>query len=173
MSTTHTRRRVSSLVGAIVMLLPVSVAVAAGEDRNRPIEVTFTKWVTTFPLMEGYWGDDPANEFVGEIFQRQVSQRQADNCFLPAPNCGRIIRLEALYEIHAGDHSFTALIRGGTSGDTGAAVLDGTILFGWRVGAPVHVEFQTIPGTTGGCAGAPAGLTCFQGTIRVGRAPRD
>ena len=104
------------------MLLPVSLAMAEGHgDRNRPIEVTFTKWVTTFPLMEGFWGDDLANRFVGEIFQRQVSQRQADNCYLPAPNCGRIIRLEALYEFHAGDHSFTALIRGGTSGDSGAA----------------------------------------------------
>ena len=173
MSTTRTRRRVTSLVGAIVMLLPVSLAMAQGDgDRNRPIELTFTKLVTTFPLMEGYWGDDLANKFVGEIFQRQVSQRQADTCFLPAPNCGRIIRLEALYEFHAGDRSFTALIRGGTSGDTGAAQLDGTILFWWRVGAPVHVEFQTIPGTTG-CVGAPPGATCFQGTVHVGRAPRD
>jgi hypothetical protein len=83
---------------------------------------------------------------------------------------GRIIRLEALYEFHNGDRSFTALIRGGTSGDLGAALLDGTILFGWRVGAPVHVEFQTIPGATG-CFGAPLGATCFQGTIRVGRIP--
>ena len=53
------------------------------------------------------------------------------------------------------------LIRGGTSGDTGAAQLDGTVLFGWRVGAPVHVEFQTVPGTTG-CVGAPPGATCFR-----------
>lgn len=173
MSTTRTRGRVGSLVGAIVMLLPLSFASAHERgDRNQPVELTFTKWVTTFPLMEGYWGDDLGNEFVGEIFQRQVSQRQADNCFLPAPNCGRIIRLEAFYEIHNGAHSFTALIRGGTSGDTGAALLDGTVLFGWRVGAPVHVEFQTIPGTTG-CVGAPLGATCFQGTIHVGRAPRD
>ena len=173
MSTTRTRRLVVSLVGAIVMLLPVSLAMAQGHgDRNRPIEVTFTKWVTAFPLMEGFWNDDLANRFVGEIFQRQVSQRQADNCYLPAPNCGRIIRLEALYEVQNGDRSFTALIRGGTSGDTGAALLDGTILFGWRVGAPVHVEFQTIPGTTG-CVGAPPGATCFQGTIHIGRAPRD
>src|SRR5262245_57304513 len=173
MSTTRTRRRVASLVGAIVVLLPVSLAIAQepGES-NQPVEVTFTKWVTTFPLMAGYWGDDLVNEFVGEVFQRQVSQGQADNCFLPAPNCGRIIRLEAFYEIHNGDRSFTALARGGTSGDSGAAILNGTILFGWRVGAPVHVEFQTIPGTTG-CVGAPPGANCFEGTIRVGRAPRD
>ena len=106
------------------------------------------------------------------IFQRQVSQRQADSCYLPVPNCDRIIRLEALYEFHNGDRSFAALIPGGTSGDSGAALLDGTILFGWRVGAPVHVEFQTIPGTIG-CAGAQPGANCFQGTIRIGRAPPD
>ncbi len=171
MSTTRTRRRVTSLIGAVVLLLPVSVAKAQGPvDPNRPIEATFTKWVTTFPLMEGYWGDNPANRFVGEIFERQVSQRQANTCYLPAPNCGRIIRLEALYEFHAGENSFTALIRGGTSGDSGAAILDGTILFGWRVGAPVHVEFQTIRGTPG-CVGAPAGATCFRGTVHVGRPP--
>ena len=84
MCTTRTRRLVISVAGAILLLLPVSPAVADGHgDRNRPIEMTFTKWVTTFPLMDGYWGDDLANKFAGEIFQRQVSQRQADNCFLP------------------------------------------------------------------------------------------
>ena len=176
MSTTCSRRRVTSLVGAIVVLCTVSLAMAtADDDPNRPIEMTFTKWVTTAPLMAGYWGGDLANEFVGEVLQRQVSQQQVDTCFQPAPNCGRVIRLEAFYEFHNGDHSFTALIRGGTSGDTGAAQLDGTILFGWRVGAPVHVEFQTIPGIPGtiACEGAPSGATCFQGTIQVGRAPRD
>jgi hypothetical protein len=164
MSTTRTRRRVTSLVGAIVMLLLVSLVMAEGHgDRNRPVEVTFTKWVTTFPLMEGYWGDDLANIYVGEVLQRQVSVN---------PGLNGIVRLEAIYEIRNGDHSFTALIRGGTDAVTGAAILDGVILAGWRVGATVHVEFQTIPGTTG-CVGAPLGATCFQGTIRVGRAPRD
>jgi hypothetical protein len=173
MRTMRVYRRVVSFAGAIALVFQISPAFAEGRgDDSRPVEVRFTKWVTTAPLMEGFWGGDLANKFVGEIFQRQVSQRQADNCFLPAPNCGRLIRLEALYEVQNGDHSFTALIRGGTSGDTGAAVLDGTVLFGWRVGASVHVEFQTVPGTTG-CVGAPLGATCFQGTIHVGRAPRD
>jgi hypothetical protein len=88
------------------------------------------------------------------------------------PALNNIVRLEAIYEIHNGDHSFTALIRGGSNNVTGAAQLDGTVLAGWRTGAPVHVEFDTIPGTTG-CVGAPTGATCFMGTIRVGRAPRD
>ena len=74
-----------------------------------------------------------------------------------------------MYEDKSGDQSFTALIRGGTSGVTGAAVLDGVVLTGWRTGADVHVEFQT----TSNCAGAPDARTCFQGTIRIGRAPKD
>jgi hypothetical protein len=164
MSTTRTRRRVASLVGAVMMLLTFSPAMAQGHgDQNRPVEVTFTKWVTTFPLMEGFWGGDTANRYFGEVLQRQVSVNPAVN---------RIVRLEAIYEIRAGDHSFTALIRGGENDLTGAAQLDGVVLAGWRTGAPVHVEFDRIPGTTG-CAGAPAGATCFVGTIHVGRAPRD
>jgi hypothetical protein len=119
--------------------------------------------------MEGFTGGDVPGDFVGEVLERQVSQRQADECYAP-PSCGRIIRLEAMYEVRAGNHSFTALIRGGTSGDTGAALLDGVILFGWRTGARVHVEFQTMPApspTESGCAGAPDGKTCFQGTITI------
>ena len=65
MSTTRTRRRVASLVGAIVMLLPVSLAMAQGHgDPNRPVEVTFTKWVTTYPLMEGFWGGETSNKLL-------------------------------------------------------------------------------------------------------------
>lgn len=153
-----TRMRVSLLVGAIVMLLPVSLVLAQGPgDPNRPVEVTFTKWVSAYPLMAGYWGGDPANKYVGEILQRQVSTNPALNS---------IVRLEAIYEIQAGDHSFTALIRGGTNGVTGAAQLDGVVLAGWRTGSTVHVEFQTIPA---GCVGAPPGAACFVGTIHVGR----
>ena len=164
MSTTRTRRRVTSLVGAIVMLLPVSLAMAQGRgEPNHPIDVTYTKWISAYPLMEGFWGGDPANKFDGEVLQRQVSV---------SPALNGIVRLEAIYEIKNGDHSFTALIRGGSNNVTGAAQLDGTVLAGWRTGAPVHVEFDTIPGTTG-CVGAPPGTTCFMGTIRVGRAPRD
>ena len=111
--------------------------------------------------MAGYWGGDPANAYVGEVLERQVSVN---------PAMTSIIRLEAVYEIQNGDHSFTALIRGGTNNVTGAAQLDGIVLAGWRTGAPVHVEFDTLPA---GCPGAPAGRACFAGTIHVDRAPRD
>ncbi len=164
MRTMRLHYRVACFVGAVALLVQISPA--AAEDHrndNGPIEIAFTKWVTTFPLMEGFWGGDLANKYVGEVLQRQVSVNPALN---------GIVRLEAIYEFQNGDRSFTALIRGGTNNVTGAALLDGVILAGWRTGARVHVEFDTIPGTTG-CFGAPAGKTCFVGTIHVGRAPRD
>lgn len=186
MKSSRIQRRVASFVSAILLLLPISPALAggahdarlemtqgsrtpgfpapaterAGDTHRRAVDVTFTKWVTTSPLMEGFTGGDVAGDFVGEVLQRQVSLN------------GRIIRLEAMYEVQAGDHSFTALIRGGTNAATGAALLDGVILAGWRTGARVHVEFQTmIPSspTESGCAGAPTGKTCFQGTIHIER----
>jgi hypothetical protein len=78
-----------------------------------------------------------------------------------------ITKLEAIYEVVDGDRSFTALIEGGTDNLTGAARLDGVILAGWRTGARVHVEFQVLTN----CFGAPLGR-CFQGTIRIQRAPK-
>ena len=189
MSTNRAPRRVTSLVGAIVMLLPlflVSGAMAEGKgDPNRPIEVTFTKWrtavlppsgVQTRSLFKGIVdGDFGAGDFVAEVLGRQASTLCTaldPPCTPDIPVTGSIVALDAIYEVHVGEHAFTALIQGGTNGITGAALLDGVILAGWRTGAKVHVEFQTIPGTTG-CVGAPIGVTCFQGTIRVGRAARD
>jgi hypothetical protein len=60
------------------------------------VDIAFTKWVTTSPLMEGFWGGDLANKYVGEILQRQVSVNPALN---------GIVRLEAIYEIQNGDRS--------------------------------------------------------------------
>ena len=149
--------------GSRVPGMPVpSTEITQHKDRGH-VEITFTKWVTTFPLMEGFTGGDVAGDFVGEALQRQVTVNQ---------NLNGIIRLEAVYDVQAGDRSFTALIRGGTNAVTGAAILDGVVLAGWRTGAQVHVEFDTIPGTTG-CVGAPLGVTCFEGTIHIGRAPKD
>jgi hypothetical protein len=180
------RSRIASSVIAVAILLPVSPSLAgapggriagtqgsvfpgfpvpskeAARDRHQgPVDISFTKWITTFPLMSGFTGGDVPGHFVGEILQRQVSSDL------------RIIRLEAIYEVQAGDRSFTALVRGGTGGAkigeqasvVGAALLDGVILTGWRTGTQVHVAFQTMTA----CAVAD-GRTCFQGTIHVGRA---
>lgn len=133
-------------------------------DNNRPVDISFTKWITTYPLMQGFTGGDVDGIYVGEVLERQVSTN---------PNLNGIVRLEAIYQVQNENGSFfTALIRGGTDAVTGAALLDGVILAGWRTGAPVHVDFATVAGATGGCVGAPPGtITCFKGNIHVGRAP--
>ena len=77
-----------------------------------------------------------------------------------------------MYEVVDGDRSFTAVIRGG-SNPTGLGLLDGVILAGWRTGAGVQVVFQRHLASEGGCVGAPPGKTCFEGTIYVGRAPKN
>jgi hypothetical protein len=135
---------------------------------SAPVDITFTKWFPTagsFAMIGITRGDLPGT-FAGEVLQRQVSTNPALN---------GIVRLEAVYEARDADgyRLFTALIRGGVNAVTGAAVLDGVVLAGSRTGAPVHVEFQTVPGAPGtfACADAPIGLTCFEGTIHVGRVP--
>jgi hypothetical protein len=200
MTTTHRHRRIGSLVIAAVLVVQISPAVAgpneaptpqgslvpglpvsstdAGTSKDhRALTITFTKWITQVVpadpvnavprrfLMAGFTGGDVDGDFVGEALHRQVSLN------------GRVIWLEAMYEIQAGDHSFTALIRGGTGETTagepasvsGAALLDGVILSGWRTGAKVHVAFQT----TTNCPGAPTPGTCFQGTITVSQESGD
>jgi hypothetical protein len=169
--------RVAAFASVIALLLQIAPVSSEGQqDRNRPVEVTFTKWVTgpvfvpdNFGitegrgLMEGFTGGDVPGTFVGEVLQWQRSAN-------PKLKTG-INKVEAIYEVHDldGNHVFTALIRGGTNRATGAALLDGVVLAGWRIGAPVHVEFETRVG----CAGAPTPTTtCFEGTIHVGRAPK-
>jgi hypothetical protein len=114
-------------------------------------------------FLEGFTGGDAEGVFAGQVLRSQLSYDQ------------RIVSLEAIYEVQAGPRSMSALIRGGRTNNPGDAILDGVILDGWRTGANVHVEFQRKPPpspTESACEGAPAGLTCFEGTITVGRAPR-
>jgi hypothetical protein len=131
----------------------------AGKKDPAPVKVAFTKWITTGFHMAGETGGDVPGIFAGEVLQRIVSTNL---------KMTPIIALEAVYEVQAYDdrHSFTALLRGGQTGDTedalGSAILDGVILAGWRTGAQVHVEFRKISN----CAGKPAG-PCFQGTMYI------
>jgi len=120
------------------------------------IEVTFTKWFTTFPDMTGFTGGDVAGTFAGQV----LSVSPFDN--------GVIVQLQARYEVTdpSGDRSFKAVIKGKQNNNTGRAVLNGVITDGWRVGARVHVTFQVITPCpqSGGAA-----EVCFQGTIRIQR----
>jgi hypothetical protein len=173
------QRHVRLAAFSIAMALLLQIAPVLAErpsDRNRPVTITFTKWVTGpvfVPdyfgitegrgLMAGYTGGDIPGKFVGEVLQGQPS---ANPALKKAIN-----KLEAIYEVQdlQGNHVFTALIRGGTNRAAGTALLEGVVLAGWRTGAPVHVEFRTLTG----CVGAPTPTTtCFEGTIQVGRSPK-
>ena len=174
----------ATLHGSRVPGIPVPSTETTRDRRRGPVEVTFTKWVTgpvfvpdNFGitegrgLMEGFTGGDIPGTFVGEVLQ---GQRSAN----PALKTG-INKLEAIYEVHDlnGNHVFTALVRGGTNRATGAALLDGVILAGWRTGARVQVEFATYapPPAGPGCPDtrAPADRTCLLGTIHIERAPKE
>jgi len=99
--------------------------------------------------------------FSGEVI---AINDYGNNCANPTPGCLTfpVSLLEAIYDIHAGERSFTALIRGGASDRTGQGTLNGAIIDGWKAGASVQVEFQSLSS----CDGNPAG-PCFQGTIRI------
>jgi hypothetical protein len=152
--------RVTSFAAAIVLLLQIVPAAWAeraeeNDKHNTPV-ITFTKWITTPPLMAGITGGDAVGLFVGEVLNSKPTTN---------PNLVNSISwIEAVYEVHSGNRSFTALIRGGNNTTTGAAVLDGVILGGWRTGDRVRVEFNVV----NGCGQVGAYLDrCFQGTIRI------
>ena len=114
------------------------------------VEVTFTKWITTFPGMAGFTGGDVVGTYAGEILSR-----------VPFDN-GVIVQLEARYEVidPSGLHSFKTVIQGKST--KGTAVLNGVITEGWMIGARTHVTFETITPCQFGTRNV-----CFQGTIRV------
>jgi hypothetical protein len=118
------------------------------------IEVTFTKWFTTFPNMTGFTEGDVAGTFAGQI----LSLNPFDN--------GVIVQLQARYEVTdpSGNRSFKAVIEGTQNNTTGTAVLNGVITEGWLIGSHVHVTFQVITPCEFGTRNR-----CFQGTIRIQR----
>lgn len=117
------------------------------------VEVTFTKWVEpSFPTFAGVAGGDVPGTFAATVLSRTAF----DN--------GNIVQLEARYEVIGDDagHSFVALIEGTQNNQTQKAVLNGTIVEGWLVGAQVHVSFDVIrPCPEFGKS------VCFTGVVRV------
>ena len=118
----------------------------------RPVEVTFTKWITTYPDMAGSTGGDVEGTFEGEVLQRT-----------PFDN-GVIVQLNARYQVidPTGLHTFTAIIEGTQNNQTKSAVLNGVVTEGWLAGSQVHVEFDVVTPCEFGTRN-----TCFRGTIRV------
>ena len=141
---------------------PSAVAGVGAQTQARggdPVEVTFTKFVPVFPALVGVTGGEVPGTFSGAVLSRD-----------PFDN-GTIVQLEARYEVTAADpaHSFVAVIEGKQNNQTQHAVLNGTVISGWLVGAQVHVTYDIIvPATGTSCVpAAPVNSRCFQGTIRI------
>ncbi len=185
--TLTTRRihgRAAMFACATGLLLQMSPAIAGDQHQNRrhrhnrPVDITFTKWVTTGNFLAGIAGGDVDGSFVGEVLEGQTSVNPEVNPNpegLPGPTVNGVRRLEALYGVNAEDEdaSFVALIRGGQNQVTGVARFDGVVLAGWRSGARVQVTFQRYFAPDDHCvdADAPVGANCFVGTIHIERAP--
>ena len=173
MRTVRVRTRVACVVGAMALLFPFAPAMAAsGDDHNRPVDVTFTKWGVTAPplpapqppfgLLEGFAGDGPVGSFVGEVLWRQVSLN------------GHVVGLDG----HVRGRGRGPFVHGAHPGRAecdGRGPLRRRHPGGWRAGARVQVVYQRYLAIVGmpSCVGAPDNKTCFVGTIHVDRAPRD
>ncbi len=162
-----------SVVGSLpaeVVLAPNAARSDGGKKsrghsrKNCRAEVTFTKWYTTYPAMTGLTCYGPGT-YSGEILKRGPT---TDGLLL-------FTQLEARYEVRdpRGRHSFKAVIHGLLENATGKAVLQGVVIEGWRVGAPVVVTFQRVTE----CELAKDAITfprvCFQGTIQIQKDKRD
>ena len=160
---------VAAVIVLSLLLLQTSHA-RAGDKKN---VVTFTKWRTGFTappgtplppadpgqniiLFAGFTGGAAPGLFYAEVLYRKVSANQ------------QITQLWPIYQVSAGDRSFTALIQGGQNNGTGVGLLEGVIMDGWRTGSRVRVRFQAKTS----CAGTTAS-PCFEGTIRILRDEQD
>ncbi len=143
------------LVAAFAALFAVgrtSVALAdEGGVKGHTFNVTFTKWITTFPNMAGVVGGAVGTgPFAGEI--------------LNIATVGNVTKIEALYHINGSRHSFTAHVYVTQDDVAGTAVIVGRVTEGWLDGAPVTGEYQVLTPCPIGTAG-----TCFQGTLHIQR----
>ena len=133
--------------------------------------------VATRSLFAGNVGGDLGEgDFVGEVLDPRMSTPCTTLRTPPCtpgttpPTITRSINsLHAIYEVQVGERSFIALIQGGS--DSAGGRLEGVIVSGWRIGAHVRVAFDTLSSCTDrdGVAHGP----CFDGTIRIGRAPKE
>lgn len=146
--------RIQKIVVLVLVLLCVSLVAGMvtaqdteGESGD-PVEVTFTKWVTTAPNMEGIVGGAVGDgAFVGEVLDS-------------AP--GEIItRIEALYHINGEDQAFTAHMFVWMDGVAGTAETRGVVTDGWMEGSLVRGTFTVIS-----CPDMTDGV-CYEGELHI------
>ena len=122
------------------------------DPEHRDAKVSFTKWVTAWPLMAGVADEDAGNgSFAGEVLK-----------FTP----GATTKIEALYQVTGSKHSFTALVHIEQTGLK--AVITGVVTDGWLKGHAVTGEY-----TQGTCDHDGITTDCYTGTLEIARDSKD
>ena len=139
---------------ALPSSLGAQVALADVGEHGHNFNVTFTKWITTFPNKARVVGDDVGTgTFAGEILNY-------------AP--GTVItNIEALYHVNGRKHSFTAHVFVTENEVTGTAVIKGMVTDGWLKGRPLRGEYTIIS-----CPDKTLGV-CFQGALHIHAGSED
>ena len=173
MTTRRIHGRAAMFACATGLVLHMSPAIAGDQHQNsrhrhnRPVDVTFTKWVTTGTFLAGIAGGDVDGRFVGEVLEGQTSVNPEMN---PNPEglAGtdperRTAPRGSFMQVNADDEdaSFTALIRGGQNQVTGVARFTGFVVAGWRSW-----------GRGPGCVPAVSRLAILTVLTRAPRSPR-
>ena len=115
------------------------------------VELTFTKWITTYPALAGNTSNGTGT-LAGQVLSRVDDSVST--------------HISARYEITdpGGTHSFKAVIQGKGDLKTGRYDLNGIVTWGWMIGAHVNAKFLRI---------TPCQMTnlnvCFRGTIQIRR----
>jgi hypothetical protein len=143
-----TRRSVSVLVALMVAgLLSVGLSFAAPAGAVEPLRLTFVKESVAIGMWEGSVSGDVHGDLTSVL----------TSCTGPNPCSGTIWHVEFDWIIQAGAESFTAHLSGILNLQTGAAIMDGTVVDGFLQGAQVHEEGQLVNAAT----------LRFEGTIHV------
>ncbi len=141
------------LLVAALALAPTLLGQAdSGGVQGHSFDVTFTKWITAAPNMEGVVGGDVGDgAFAGEIKGMST--------------VGNTTTIQAVYHVKGSLHSFDAEIVAVQDNVAGTGVITGSVTDGWLKNMSLTGEYKVL-GTcnidTGGY-----GPMCFQGTLHI------
>lgn len=138
---------------AFLLVFAIAIAAVPAQaqrlQNNAPVLLHFDK----SSIGPGIWEGSVSGDVTGSLRTELTSLRIA----------GPIWHVTFDWIIDAGEHSFTARLKGTLNTLTGRVVMNGTVVDGWLLGAQVHEEGLLID---------PATLR-FQGKIRVMSATAD
>ena len=131
---------------AFFAVLFVFVSLGAAIVVAQDVDVTFTKWLTELPNMEGVVGGAVGTgTFAGEVLN-----------FVPGDD---VTNIEALYHFNGESHSFTAHVFVTENAATQTAEITGVVTDGWLQDRQVRGNYTVIscPDQTNG--------VCYQGSL--------